>query len=757
MSEKLTAKIEQINGRNVFSVNGKPISYAAYADPIIHGGEDDWLARIRDFVESGVKIFTLAAPPDDPAWVCGGKPLKNTGRVSIKLDRQVELVKSLLPDALFFVRFGDIVPDGFADENLGHMQKPSNAGDEFDGTFMTAWYEEPQKWSQVSLASKLGQEMQNKQYETLINHCESRPWADRLIGYQILAHGEGVTLINVAGHMFDCCDEMQAAFKEWVKRNYADEAALSRAWNDETVSFESVRVPTDDEWRLERKTAFQWADGKQFAKMRDYFKLQRELFMECHKTTIRRIRALLSKRPVLFGIDMAKQPMLGWQHNLAFFGYGLNEPGHDCPNIITASGGCDIGELLDEPGLDMLVTPADYTARTVGYAWEAEGIAESMRIRGKALYAENDARTFNPGQEDHTIGAFNTPDEVNAGFLRNAAWSLTRGQMDYWMIAGGKYFHHPVVQEKGVRAARPLSDLSPSLPYAETEHAVAMVIDDFSPMYENGTSGFQNLSVLWQRMLGLAHCGIPYRLYLFSDLEKDAMPDYRCYLFPNMFYMDEKRMDLLKSKIFKNGKIAVFGPATGITDGSALSAGWASRVLGVEMELVRRESPRRVIIGGSHPIVKNIPSNYVYGDSFPYGPVIIPAKGAVERAGGCVLGESTTFFLVNRPGLFVRDAGDYKVAWSVAAPIPACLLRELARFGGCHVWCEDDEVVQACGNVASIHTAKAGTKTLKLPFASTVDDLVSGKKVGERLGEIKIEMSAPETRIFAFQSAGGRR
>ena len=30
----------------------------------------------------------------------------------------------------------------------------------------------------------------------------------------------------------------------------------------------------------------------------------------------------LAERPVVFGIDMAKQPMLGWQLNLFFEGYG---------------------------------------------------------------------------------------------------------------------------------------------------------------------------------------------------------------------------------------------------------------------------------------------------------------------------------------------------------------------------------------------------------------------------------------------------
>ena len=82
--------------------------------------------------------------------------------------------------------------------------------------------------------------------------------------------------------------------------------------------------------------------------------------------------------------------------------------------------------------------------------------------------------------------------------------------------------------------------------HRETEHAVAMTVDDRSPWYEDGTAGFQNLACLWQRALGLAHCGIAYRICLFSDLKNEAMPDYGAYLFPNLFQLDEQRLALLE-------------------------------------------------------------------------------------------------------------------------------------------------------------------------------------------------------------------
>ena len=745
MNEKITSKIGVPQGRNVFLVNGEPVSYAAYCDTMLKD-EAFWIRRMKDFTESGVKLFILQPNEDDTAWEYGLEHETGTKKVSVPLCRQAEILLGLVPDARFFVRFNNYHTAEWVKGHIGHMQKASKEGADYNGYVAFKWYDDISYMAQSSLASAAALEEQCARYERVIKYCESMAWAERVIGYQLIPNGEGTNVLNLAGNFYDSSEVMQEAFRAWARENYKDEETLRRAWGDRAITFDMVRVPTDDEWRSGRRSSMHWPDGPDFRKMRDYLLLQRELYINWYTTVIRKVKAVTSPRPVIFGIDMGKQTLMGWQHNLAFFGYG---PGPEYPNIIAASGAIGVGKIFDEPGLDMLVTPGDYTARTVGYSWESEGSADSMRIRGKAIFVENDSRTFNKDQEDHTLGTFRTPEDLRAGLLRNAAWSLTRGQMDYWAIAGGKYFHNQEVQEKGIRAVKPLSDISPSLPFIETEHAIAMIIDDTSPLYEDGTSGYQNLAVIWQRVIGLAHCGIPYRVHLFSDLEKENMPDYRCYLFPNLFMMDEERLRILNKKVFRDGRMAIFGPSTGITDGERLSGEWAGRVLGVKMRLLDMESPRRVMVNGNHPIIRSFPSSMVYGDSLLYGPILIPENGGVEESGGVVLGEATSFWGVNGPGLFVKDFdGKYKVAWSMAVPLPANLLREMARFGGCHVWSEEDDVVLACGNIAALHTAKAGRKTLKLPAESCVWDLITREKIGERLSEITFDMSAPETRIF---------
>ena len=742
------SRLELRDGRPVLVHRRTPVSQAMYCDPKIHRPGLDhsvpeaWRARHRYFIDSGVHTFFIlpVSWPSgrDPGrfWTGDGEyPDCSPNTDLYCLDRQAEALIAMDPDVRLVVRFGDPFPTRWFEDNPGHVA----VGEHGEGTQRRA-----------SMASDKALEDLCRFIERLVAYCIDQPWAERIIAFTCYPYGEGTTLLTIAGTMFDLSPVMQQAFRRWVRERYRDEPSLRQAWADPGATFDGVCVPTDTEWRQAKDEIFHWTEGNQLRRERDYWLLQRHLWVRWYRTVVRRVRAAMGNRTAPFGIDFGKTPMLGWQIRLSFDGEG---PAGEFIDTLLGSGHIDIGEVLDEPGLDFLCTPADYTARTVGYGFEPEGLADSMRIRGKAMLCENDCRTFVPG-EDHTQGAFRDTAEVRAGMLRNAAWSLSRGALDDWMIAGGSYFDDPLVQEHGIRVVRRLLDAAPFWPHRETENAIAMIIDDSSPLEEDGTSGYQNQAVIWQRVLGLAHCGIPYRIYLWSDLSRDAMPDYRCYLFPNLFRLDEERLTLLRRKVFRDGRMAVFGPSTGITDGSRLSADWASRLLGVDMELVRAAPCRRVVVGGAHPVATALPASTTYGDSLPYGPVLIPARGAVEQAGGAVLGMATTFWQINRPGLFLRDVRQddeprYSVAWSVAAPLPANLLRELARHGGCHVWCEEDDVVLASDTVAAVHSVKPGPRVLKLPGARTTWDLLTGACLGTR-DEIHMDMASPDTRLFYF-------
>ena len=103
--------------------------------------------------------------------------------------------------------------------------------------------------------------------------------------------------------------------------------------------------------------------------------------------------------------------------------------------------------------------------------------------------------------------------------------------------------------------------------------------------------------------------------------------------------------------------------------------------------------------------------------------------------------------------MILKESPDCTMIWSVAAPLPAPLLRECCRQGGGHVWCEDDDVVLASDTVAALHSVKGGKRTLKFPSPRTVWDLLSGEKIGDDLDHVDMVITPPETRLFYFGSS----
>ena len=81
-------------------------------------------------------------------------------------------------------------------------------------------------------------------------------------------------------------------------------------------------------------------------------------------------------------------------------------------------------------------------------------------------------------------------------------------------------------------------------------------------------------------------------------------------------------------------------------------------------------------------------------------------------------------------------------------PLPENLLRAVARHAGCHVWCEESDVIYASDSIAAIHSVKSGPRVLKLPGRFAVTDAVTGERIGRNVNAVPLCIKAPETRIF---------
>ena len=296
------------------------------------------------------------------------------------------------PEARFFVRPGEMVPGAWADKYPDEMQ----------------WNSLGERQRQISLASDFGWEHYARYLKHVIGYCESRSWGNRVVGYMLFPAGEGAVMLACDGFAFDVSPAMQRAFRAFAREQYATEGGARRLGRCGAHLRGGGCTHGGGMAGEARAPAALAGAGGGAARARLLHSAE-NAFRRYFRNFFTAARAATAARPVLLGIDALKQPMLGWLLNQAFGRTDrISDPMNDFPEMTLATGGIDVGDLLDEPGWDIVITPSDYTARSVGYAWESEGVNDSLRLRGKVMFVENDARTW-MGGEAETLGAFLTP------------------------------------------------------------------------------------------------------------------------------------------------------------------------------------------------------------------------------------------------------------------------------------------------------------------------------------------------------------
>lgn len=753
-------------GKPAFFEDGKPVVLPSYCT--CGPAFPDYIDAIQRFARHGCRHFWLTLVGGyngewgtTPFWTGPGQVHEEPVPMTEKywspkpvpdgywsVDRQVVTILAAAPDARFFIRLHDCAPESWAttypDEVMrDYLGQPRACG---------------------SLASVRYREELRQFIRAFTAYCERRPWADRIIAYVIYPLGEGGTPLAMEGFLFDCSPVMRAAYRQFLREKYQTDAALQAAWGNPQATFDTVEVPRDDEFRRRNAGGVMfWPEARQAQPERDYFELQMRLFRDWLRALFAGVREAAGPDR-LCGIDAFKGNMMGWMCHPIFGGDKWKE--HYGENLI-ATGSIGMAEMLDWPEISIVATPHDYRCRWVGFGYDPEGIGDSVQLHGKIMMVEEDARSF-ANNERGLFGSIE-PGEEEAVLYRNLAASLSRGQQTYPMDVCVGYFQDDAIQRILARR-RDIEAEFLDLPRADVP-SVVMLVDERAAFDTDFSCEYNDLAVIRQRIWGLNHCGVPTRTFLWDDIERDNFPRcHKLFLLPHCYRADERHLSRLRRYLFRDGNVIVFGPGSGITDGRTTSPEFAAEMLGMDFELYEYEYPRFVTIDNwSHPITTGFGAGDCYGDSHRYGPVLVPHdRRAPECRGGrqprVALAKDDRPFIrlgtialdngKRQPGLVVKQFADYTVVFTAAVPLPARLLRNLARFSGTHVYDDEDDVVYADSTMVAVHAVKPGPRRIRLPGQFDVTDVISGEPVGHGLTELTFEVTAPITkwwRLLASQ------
>jgi hypothetical protein len=211
--------------------------------------------------------------------------------------------------------------------------------------------------------------------------------------------------------------------------------------------------------------------------------------------------------------------------------------------------------------------------------------------------------------------------------------------------------------------------------------------------------------------------------------------------------------------------------------------GYINRKLSVEnmlaltgIRLAESHSPgelRVEVTSRDHPYTKSLPADFAYGtdvnvDSikpwFDHGLYLKdPSDSTLRRdlpgfsisprfwgddAGAKVLGRLAG---LDRPGLLVKEQSGWTSVYSSAPILPAALLRNIARAAGCHIYSDANDVVYANENFITVYSPTEGARTIRLPRAARVIDLMENKTLSTGKMEFELSMPANTAELLALE------
>ena len=737
-------EVKMRKGRPTVFIDGRPDSLPGYSP----GSTRDFYNKYMHlFYEHRMGVYAIWidrwGTGGSNRWWSGdtvsGKALFEATSAEWLLDNQVEHILNGDPEAYIIIRFYSRAPDSWTE--LHPNEYCINEEGEAQGT--------------PSMASDAFWEKAAGFGAALVEYCEAQPWGDRVIGYNTHYLEEGVHIPVADCWLFDHNPLMGARYRDFLREKYETEENLRAAHSDPGLTFDTVRVPRD---KLrgsvpEVSALLYWQNASENQPLRDYLELTRDLF----QLRVRQCGQAMEKaadRKVLILHDAFKQVMPGWNLR-GFFGYTWSDVSWSFayPELMAGSGSMNVADLIsDESGISGILTPHDYQARGIGGVHLPEGAADTAILRGKYFWSELDTRS---GTD---IGAARDYQEWAAITWRNFATGWTRGFNSYWMYGFfiADWFGDQAVQDV---IGRQVEVIRESLEWEhETVPGIAMIIDDAAVLETNGSGNFLNEAVMWEQKMGMARCGVPHNIYVLEDLALDNFPPHRVYYFPNLFRVDDDRLELLRKKVFRNGNVVIWGPGSGISDGTVIGTDSASRLTGFEFEMIPANAQRRILISNfAHPVTRDFDAATIIGGPLPYGPVIMPTDGTELGLAWAKGGNNHTGMAIKEFGRgaagngqegSARGEGDYAAIFTTAVNLPASLWRSIARYAGAHVYTESNDVFLASNCVVALHSLKSERKRIALPGSYRVKDLIDGTEYAESTDVIEFDLVAPETRVY---------
>ncbi|MBO4631494.1 MAG: beta-galactosidase [Lentisphaeria bacterium] len=546
------------------------------------------------------------------------------------------------------------------------------------------------------LGSEKFRKMSEKFLEAFIEHCEKGPYANHIYSYQLFAGdaGEWYWPGLFAGTSLTGYSEptRQGLIKFLRKKYNNDVNALRKAWRNDQLTFETVKMPSP-----KRRLSSEHGLFRDPATAQDIYDIRCYLnarTAECFLSATSLVRRLAPKKIVgIYG---------GYA---MLFAKGVP---------IMFSGLQTLSQSIRSSSIDFIATPLDYGLRR----YKMPGVNINAFEASAALYNKSIWR-----EEDIPTHLYELDLNSRSGSLRETlevkrrAFGYTlAGRAGFWycwqMNLPG--FHQDEIMEDSAKMKK-IADASVNRS-RKSVAKVALIFDEYeSLMYTNaaGYGRFMN-ACSWSFYRDMHNSGIPFDVYFPDDLANPKMPDYKMYVFLNQWAISDKLADIIRKKLARNQAMAVWQYAPGYIYNKRFDLNNMKKLTGIsftENMKQRNFAPEQIRYSKS-PLAQGL--------SLEDSLTLSPAFSAKQEPGTEILATANGLNILARAG---------RSLWSLL-PLTPELIRNLARSEGIHIYSNDGNTLVVNESYLMVHTRKDGPFTVSLPAERKVTECIRNRDFG---------------------------
>ncbi len=768
------AKVENYNGYPAIMVDGKP--YPPMMATIRTNNRDHMVIDeeyYRNLGKSGIKIYFL---------ICDTEWLKPEG--FNMFCEEAEKLLNAVPDAYIMVRIGMHPTPEWCEENPDEtltysdgIKKPMHLYTESYEAEYPAMY---------SLCSDKWREDAGSALLSMIEKIKALPYGDRIIGYFFAAGGtsewyymtpsEYTSKTNVCDSggweqtgdfdyddvYADLSPAFRKSFSRYLKNVYKTNEALRKAWNDPEADIDNPRIPdctaryfvngVDYDIAHPKKL---WANSGMPEPPSNGTNIGHFLDIKKHRDVFDFYRAWhigVAESVVYFG-NVVKSYDDGLLTG-AFYG----SAGSNKPFSMGQIGG--VTNILDSGSIDFLASPGVYENRQPGGFVGQRQVPDSYALRNTIFIVEEDARTHfeNPYYAKY-MELFSMEDSITIlkrEFGRNICQNLQAWWFD--QIIGGRRYKHPEIYSLFDKQQKIAHEAYGKNRIKNSEIAFIYDEESYHVIAEETTHQMVELF----RNYEIDIIGAPADRYYHNDMANPNMPDYKLYVFMNTFYLTDKEREDIRKKLSKNNATALFMYGAGLINpdrDDILSPANVTELTGfdISMEDGVFAGMMKFDKTSEHPVAKAMDKGEIYGDFKRKMWLNVSSymndikKSKVHLYPGIFAedGEAIAHFLdTKKPSLSVKKHDGFTSVYCGSKFLSADVIKEIARFAGCHIYSDTDDVLYANNDYVAIHASKSGTKKIHLPCTASAFEEYEEKYYSQNSEYIELDMLKGETKMF---------